>query len=285
MKKINLTLLLVAIVTSLSAQRHEVTLFPKGQLSEPTTYIEMDDTTGNRTGGRSVLRKHNVGDPLFTIYKAEKPNDKDLTIVVCPGGGYARLAYDLEGLEICEMLNENGYDAVLLKYRVPRRPNRPKHEAPLEDLQRTISLVRSNGADYGLRTGCVGVMGFSAGGHLSVMSCCNERSYEPIDEADGASCHPDFCALIYPAYLSGENFELAPEVSIGSHTPKTFIVQSQDDEKYIDSSIYYYYALKEAEVAATMHLYNSGGHGYGLRPSGSESQEWYLAYLAWLGAL
>lgn len=285
MKKLKLTLLLLSLTAGLSAQNREISVFPKGHLKEGTTYIEMDDTTGNRTGGRSVLRKHNVGDPIFTIYKAEKPNNKDLTIVVCPGGGYVRLAYDLEGLEICEMLNDNGYDAVLLKYRVPRRPNRQKHEAPLEDLQRTISLVRSNAAKYGLRTGKVGVMGFSAGGHLSVMSCCNERTYEPIDKADKASCHPDFCALIYPAYLSADKFELAPEVSIGSHTPKTFIVQSQDDEKYINSSIYYYYALKEAKIPTTMHLYNSGGHGYGLRPSGSESQDWYKAYLEWLAAL
>lgn len=266
-------------------QAHEVALFPKGYLSEAIEYIEQDDNSGNLVGGESVCRKSNVGEPTFTIYKAAKSNHKDMTIVVCPGGGYNLLAYDLEGTEICTMLNENGYDVALLKYRVPRRPDRMKHEAPLEDLQRTISLIRTNAAQYGINAAKVVVMGFSAGAHLTVSSCCNERSYYPIDKADNASCRPDFCALIYPAYLSGEKFELASDITVSADTPCTFIAQSEDDKLHIDSSLFYYYALKESKVPATLHIYSSGGHGFGIRKTGHASQGWYLEYLKWLDKL
>lgn len=280
MKPLNLALLLLPFTSKAIAQ--EIALFPQGHLKEPITYIEKDDWQGNKVGGQRVCRKTDVGEPTLTIYKAGRPTREDMTIIVCPGGGYNLLAYDLEGTEICKMLNDEGYNAALLKYRVPRRPDREKHQAPLEDLQRAISLLRSCGKKYGVGTDQIGVMGFSAGAHLTVASCCNNRSYTPIDQVDTASHYPDFCALIYPAYLSGNKFELADDVSVGSTTPPTFIVQSQDDKQHINSSLFYYYALKEAGIAATMHIYNSGGHGYGIRKTGNPSQEWYREFLKWL---
>lgn len=280
-KDLNLALLFLPFAAKATAQ--EISVFPKGFIVEAVSYHENDDFGGGKVGGCTVHRKSDVGDPSFTIYRAAKPNGRGMSVVVCPGGGYNLLAYDLEGSEICEMLNRAGYDAVLLKYRVPRRPGRAKHEAPLEDMQRTLSLLRTNGSEYGVASERIGVIGFSAGAHLSVMACCNSRIYEAIDKVDEASCHPDFCALIYPAYLSGEQFGLAEDVCVGPITPPTFIVQSQDDTSHVNSSLFYYYALKEAKVAATMHLYSSGGHGYGIRKTGHPSQEWWRELVVWLG--
>ena len=122
----------------------------------------------------------------------------------------------------------------------------------------------------------IGVMGFSAGGHLSVMASNSyqERTYPFVDDADKVSCRPDFCLLVYPAYLSAPNFGISPEINVTANTPPTMLVQAQDDTRHIDSSLFYYYALKEAGVPVWMHLYNKGGHGYGLRDTGATVNEW-----------
>ena len=197
-------------------------------------------------------------------------------MVVCPGGGYNILAYDLEGDEVCEWLNNLGITAVLLKYRVPRREGLEKHTAPLQDLQRAIGYVRAHAEEMNIDPQRIGVMGFSAGGHLSAMASNNfdKRTYPAVDAADKVSCRPDFCLLVYPAYLDGENFKLAPELKVSAATPPTMLVQTEDDKSYINSSLFYYYALKEAGVPARMHLYSKGGHGYGLRDTGAAVNEW-----------
>ena len=225
------------------AQNNPILLFPKGAPGETTKLIEKADADGGKTGGETVLRITNVSEPTITVYPAPDEVATGAAVVVCPGGGYNILAYDLEGDEVCEWLNNLGVTAVLLKYRVPRR---------------------------------IGVMGFSAGGHLSAMASNNfdKRTYPAVDAADKASCRPDFCLLVYPAYLDGENFQLAPEVKVSSATPPTMMIQAEDDKSYINSSLFYYYALKEAGVPAWMHLYSKGGHGYGLRDTGAAVNEW-----------
>ncbi len=280
---------IVALATLLSAavqsQAQEIKLFPDGAPNETAQYEQKAWTDGNMKAGKTVCRITNIGEPTLTIFKADEPNGKAMTIIVSPGGAYNYLTFDLEGSEICKILNDNGFDAALLKYRTPRREGRAKHEAPLEDIQRAISLIRSNASEYGVAVSKVGVIGFSAGAHLSVMACCSQRSYTPIDQADTASCSPDFCALIYPAYLSAKDFQLAEEVTVSSDTPPTFIVQSEDDHSFINSSLFYYYALKEAKVPATMHLYSTGGHGFGSRQTGHPSQRWTNEYIEWLNSI
>lgn len=256
-------------------------LFPDGFLKETITEQESDDFSGREVGGKSVQRKSNVSTPMITYYNpTTEYYNNDKIIIVCPGGGYGILAYDMEGVEICKMLSKNGYNAVLLKYRVPRREGEAKHKAPLQDLQRAISIIR-----YENEGAKIGVMGFSAGAHLAVMSCCNERSYTPFEDCDTLKCSPDFCALIYPAYLSGENFQLADDVTITKDTPETFIVQAQDDKDYIDSSLYYYNALKEHNIPSTLHIYNSGGHGFGLRKTNEVVNSWDQRFIEWISSL
>jgi len=194
-------------------------------------------------------------------------------MIVCPGGGYSILAIDLEGTEICEWLNTLGITAVLLKYRVPAREGQPRYQAPLQDAQRALGLVRYHAAKWGIDTGKIGIMGFSAGGHLSAVLSTNysSRTYEPTDEADGTSCRPNFVMLVYPAYLTvkEEGDKIAPELHIDSTTSPTLLIQTEDDPVRVESSVYYFLALKKEKVPAEMHLYAKGGHGYGLRNKGN----------------
>ena len=278
MKKGNLLFLLITnlITGSIMAQDKPIQLFPKGAPGEQTKLIEKALPEGGKVGGASVLRLSGVSDPTITIYPASDEVATGAAMVVCPGGGYEILAYDLEGDEICQWLNEIGVTAVLLKYRVPRRTGLEKHTAPLQDVQRAISLVRSKAEELNLDLQRIGVMGFSAGAHLAAMASTSydKRTYPEVDAADKVSCKPDFCLLVYPAYLDGPNFTIAPELKITAQTPPTMLVQTEDDKSYINSSLFYYYALKEAGVPATMHLYSKGGHGYGLRDTGNAVNEW-----------
>ncbi|MDR1356904.1 MAG: alpha/beta hydrolase [Tannerellaceae bacterium] len=259
-----------------TAQDNPILLFPGSAPGETTQLIERADRDGGNTGGQTVLRVMNVSEPTITYYPAPKETASGAAIIICPGGGYNLLAYDLEGDEICEWLNKLGITAVLLKYRVPRREGREKHEAPLQDIQRAIGYVRSHAQAHALNPNRIGVMGFSAGGHLSAAVSNNfaKRSYPHIDAADRVSCRPDFCLLVYPAYLDADTFRIAPELKVTPQTPSTMLVQTADDKSYINSSLAYYHALKEAGVPARMHLYEKGGHGYGLRNTGAAVNEW-----------
>lgn len=258
------------------AQEEPILLFPNGAPGETVKLVEKADTDGGQTGGLPVLRITNVSEPTITVYPAPEELATGVAMLVCPGGGYNILAYDLEGDEVCQWLNEIGITAVLLKYRVPRREGLEKHEAPLQDAQRALSYIRSKAKEWNLSPNKIGVMGFSAGAHLSAMlsNSYGEKTYPSVDEADRQSSRPDFCLLVYPAYLNGNDFKLAPEVRVSERTPPTLIIQTADDRSYINSSLFYYYALKEVGASASMHLYSKGGHGYGLRDTGVQANEW-----------
>ena len=159
----------VCLINTSMAQENPILLFPKGAPGETIKLIEKADTDGGKTGGESVLRITNVSEPTITIYHAPDEVASGAAMIVCPGGGYNILAYDLEGDEVCEWLNNLGITAVLLKYRVPRREGLEKHEAPLQDVQRAIGYVRANAENLNIDPKRIGVMGFSAGGHLAAM--------------------------------------------------------------------------------------------------------------------
>ena len=285
-KKIFATFIMASFINTLSAQQ-EIRLFPDKAPGDSITYLEKDNWEGDSVGGLPVLRKTDVGIPEITIFQAPMSTNPNPAVLVCPGGGYGILAYDMEGTEVCSWLNSLGITAVLVKYRVPRRPGRAKHEAPLQDVQRAISYVRYHAEQFQIDPSKIGVMGFSAGAHLSVMASTSfkNRTYSQVDEADTVSCRPDFCLLIYPAYLSGFDFTLSPEVKVSSDVPPTMMIQAEDDKYFVDSSLFYYYALKQAKVPAWIHLYSSGGHGYGMRNTGHAVNEWPLRAADWFKEL
>ena len=269
---------------SIQSQEKPVLLFPNGAPGETGKMKQVDDLSGNKVAGCPVLRISNVSEPTLTFYPAPADRNSGVTIIVNPGGGYNILAYNLEGSEICKRFNSHGVNCVLVKYRVPRREGLEKHQAPLQDLQRAIAYTRSHAGEWKIDPNRIGVMGFSAGAHLAAMASNSyaERTYPQVDNFDNASLRPDFCVLIYPAYLDGENFSISPELKVTEKTPPTFIVQTQDDHRLLNSSLFYYYALKEAKAPVAMSLYPSGGHGYGLRNTGDLVNEWPFRVMSWL---
>ena len=226
-----------------------------------------------------IIRLTDVNAPTLTLFPAAGEGAPAPAVLVCPGGGYAILAWNHEGTEIAAWLNKQGITAFVLKYRVPGN-----RDAALCDAQRAMGLIRSRATEFNVNPAQIGIMGFSAGGHLSVRTSTNhaKRFYDPVDAADEAPCRPDFALIVYPAYLSGENFRMADGLPVAADTPPTFLIQSADDAPYVDSSLAYFIALKAAKVPAEMHLFPDGGHGYGLRLRGKSSDAWPALAEAWL---
>jgi acetyl esterase/lipase len=239
------------------------------------------DTTGPKDGliaGRAVIRTGNVSDPTIAVYRPPADRDTGAAVLVCPGGGYYILAMDLEGTEVCEWLNSIGVTGVLLKYRVPRREGRPYFEAPLQDAERAMGIIRTHASEWGIDPKRVGVLGFSAGGNLAAVlsAATGPRSYPRLDEADDASCHPDFQVLIYPGYLvvDGGGYWINPEVAVTGGTPPTFLAMAQDDPVGVENVFGYALELKKAKVPMELHVYPTGGHGYGLRRTKNYVTTW-----------
>src|SRR5438309_751525 len=205
-------------------------LWPQGAPGEKGDIGEEKDTTRTTDqliAGKPVIRLGNVSKPTISVYRPTADKDTGAAVLVCPGGGYYILAIDLEGTEVCDWLNSIGVTGVLLKYRVPKREGLEKHAPALQDAQRALGLVRGHAKEWSIDPQRIGVLGFSAGGHLSAaLSCnCEERAYPPVDEADRVSCRPDFAVLIYPGGLTikAEDDRLAPELKITTNLPPTFI--------------------------------------------------------------
>ncbi|MBC8002074.1 MAG: alpha/beta hydrolase, partial [Opitutaceae bacterium] len=199
----------------------------KGDIGEEK---DMTKPTENLVAGKRLIRLGNVTKPTITIYKPAADKDTGAAVVVCPGGGYSILALDLEGTEVCEWLNSIGVTGILLKYRVPKRAGLEKHAAPLQDAQRALGLVRHRAKEFGIDPKRIGILGFSAGGHLGAAASTiyETRSYPPIDEADATSCRPDFTILIYPGYLTvkEDGDKISPELKLTEKTPPTFMVMT-----------------------------------------------------------
>jgi len=271
---------------AVGAANEEIPLWPKKAPGDHTDIGKERARPGNEG---NVIRLENVSDPTLTFFPAPADNNSGTTVVVFPGGGYYILAMNLEGTEIADWLNSIGVNAVLVKYRVPRRPNRARHDAPLQDAQRAMGLVRQHAADWDIDPNRIGVIGFSAGGHLCAALSNNYRfrTYPTVDAADDLSCRPDFTLLIYPAYLTipEHGDAIAPELPVSSDTPPTFIVETQDDNVRVETAVFYYLALKNAGVPTEMHLYATGGHGYGLRPAVSAVTQWPELATTWMQSL
>lgn len=248
---------------------------------------EVDTTTAkdNLIAGRLVVRLGNVSVPTLTVYQP-KGAKSGAAVVVFPGGGYQILAIDLEGTEVCDWLNEAGVTCVLVKYRVPNTGPYPKSAAALQDAQRAIGLVRAHAAEWGIDPKRVGVLGFSAGGHLAaaVSTHYDKRLYDPVDAADALSCRPDFAVVVYPGYLalSEQNMAANAEIKPTADTPPTFIVQAEDDPVHVENATNYFLQLKQAKVPAELHIYAEGGHGYGLRKTNLPVTRWPKLVEMWL---
>ncbi|MGD1018321.1 MAG: alpha/beta hydrolase [Verrucomicrobiia bacterium] len=259
-------------------------LGPDAQPVEAPEYV----TNMTTTAGTRWVAVCNVSQPTMTVY-SPKGKNTGVAVVVFPGGGYMCLAIDLEGTEICDWLTSRGITAVLLKYRVPVRRVGPYAESPLalEDAQRTVGQVRFHAAEWHIDPHKIGVIGFSAGGHMvaAMSTHFDKRLYPAVDAADKESCRPDFAIALYPGHLwkDDKNFELNPNVPVTSQTPPTFLVQAENDPvDNVNNSLVYYMALKNAGVPVEMHLYAQGGHAFGLRRTKFPITGWPQLVETWL---
>ena len=229
----------------------------------------------------------------MTVYSPTGMNT-GVAMVVFPGGGYNELAMNLEGTEICDWLNSKGITAILLKYRIPLKKTEPYSEPvplALEDAQRTLGLVRLHAVEWHIDPHKIGVIGFSAGGHMvaDTSTHFDKRAYPPVDAADLESCRPDFAIACYPGHLSDSDegtFKLNPNVPVTTNTPPTFIVMAEDDHvDHVEQALTYYIALKSAGVPTEMHLYPVGGHGFGLRRKTDPVKVWPQLVETWLQSI
>lgn len=220
-----------------------------------------------------------VSTPTLRFYKADSA-DPVAAVIICPGGGYGHLAYGKEGTAIAEFLSGAGVSCFVLKYRIPG-----DRDAAFQDAQRAVRLVRKNAEKWNIDPDKVGIMGFSAGGHLSARVSTNfdAPSYEPLDAADSLSARPNFTVLIYPAYLAdSRTLALSPEIRVTKGAPRAFIVQTMDDTAYEASSVGYFLALRREGVPADFHMFEKGGHGYGLNHRAMPVAAWGEMLRSWL---
>lgn len=231
----------------------------------------------------------NVTKPTLTIYRPAKEKDTGTAMLICPGGGYWNLYWQLEGEEVAAWLNSLGITGIILKYRVPRRPDEPKGEParrPLQDAQRAVSLVRSKAKEWGIDPQHIGIVGFSAGGHLAIATATSfdKRTYEPIDAIDKVSCRPNFAVLVYPGYLKAKDKdEVAAGLRIPAETPPIFLAHGDADIiSSPEHSVVMYLALKRAGVPAELHIYATAAHDFGVRRSDHPCSTWTRSCADWL---
>ena len=246
-----------------------VMLWPKDAVPAPTTKGR-EKALPSR--GDNVLRLTEISEPSFTVYRAESAQPAP-AVIICPGGGYSILAYDKEGTELAAWLNTLGITGVVLKYRVPNN-----REGAFQDIQRALRIVRHRAVEWNIARDRVGVMGFSAGGHLSARLSvfAGPATYPRVDAADEQPLRPDFAVLGYPAYLDQGMIPL-----VDARTAPTFIAQAVDDKKFIVGTDAYFAALQETKGPHAFFRCATGGHGHGLR-SDKEAKAWPDKCQAWL---
>jgi len=231
----------------------------------------------------------NVTKPTLTIFRPAKEKDTGTAMLICPGGGYWNLYWQLEGEEVATWLNSLGVTGIILKYRVPRRPDEIRGEParrPLQDAQRAVSLVRSKAKEWGIAPNRIGIVGFSAGGHLAIATATSfdKRMYEPIDDVDKVSCRPDFAVPVYSGYLKAKDREgIANGLRVPADTPPVFLAHGGADiESDPEHSVAMYVALKRAGVPTELHIYAGAAHDFGVRKSDQPCTTWTTSCAEWL---
>lgn len=250
-----------------------------GETEKLPPEFDRTDEQGRLVAGKRVIRLTNVSTPQITIYKPEPAVDTGTSVIIAPGGGFNILAMDLEGTEVAEWLTSIGVTGIVLKYRVPARHPENRWKAAVQDAQRAVSLVRAQADRIGIDPNKIGLMGFSAGAMTAGLTTFLEsRQYASVDDSDQFPYRPDFVGIIYLGYQIHE----APGIEITDGLPPVFMAVTHDDKDRSIASAELYIRLKEAGVPAELHIYESGGHGYGLRPTHQPVTGWNHVMANWM---
>ena len=288
MKLLTTLAITLAAFSSHAAEPLTLKLWPNGA-QEPVGFKIEAEKEIPKKNDADVKRVTNVSEPTIAIYKPANPNGT--AVIVAPGGGYSILAIEHEGTQVCEYLNTIGVTGILLKYRVPARSKEDPSKEPLQDVQRAIGLVRHHAAEWGVKPERVGILGFSAGGHLAVMATlhANDRTYTTDAALDVEDATPNFSVPVYPAYLvtKEDTFHLKPEIKVTEKSPPMCLVHAGDD-KGVSSpsgSALLYLEYKKLNLPAELHIYAKGGHGFGMRKSGLPTAEWLVRVGEWMDSM
>jgi acetyl esterase/lipase len=261
---------------------------PPGETKELPPEADQTKDTDKLIAGRRIIKLGNVSTPQIAVYRPPKDKDTGASVVIAPGGGHHILAYDLEGTEVAEWLNSIGVTGIVLKYRVPSRtPDGKRWLAAVQDAQRAMSLVRSKTGEWQLDPQRIGILGFSAGGETAGLTALffNERQYPPLDAVDQVSSRPDFAVLIYSGGIVDQKTGVLRDyVKVPKDCPPMFFAHAWNDNVSVLNSLLLGAELKKAGVPAAMHLYPTGGHGYGLRRTEEPVTTWPDRATEWMRA-
>lgn len=287
-QKLFVTLLVFAVCTSTrAAEPIVVDLWPgkpPGETKELPPEADKTKLDDKLIAGRRIIKLGNVSIPQIAVYRPASKKDTGAAVVICPGGGHHILAYDLEGTEVAEWLNSIGVTGIVLKYRVPFRDPDQRWRAAVQDAQRAMSLVRSRADDWGIDTGRIGICGFSAGGETAgLTSLLTDRQYENVDASDAQPFRPDFNILVYPGgFAAKDGGSLRDHISVPQNAPPMFFVHAFDDRVTVQHSLLLASAVKGAGGSAELHIFATGGHGYGLRPTSEAVTRWPVRAGEWM---
>lgn|SRR6185312_274473 len=279
-------LLLLLAASASSAQQQTLPLWPQGN-PEPTTVTgpETDPTTdANRiVSGKVTVRVTNVSKPTLAVYSPDASHNTGAAALVFPGGSYVRLAYNIEGTEVCDWLNSLGMTCLLVKYRVPEQGHFPENVEDLEDAQQAMRLARAHAAEWHIDPKRIGAIGFSAGAHLAAVLSTHSAFQGTHVPASTVDAQPNFQLLLYPGWLNTSDGKVNPAVAPTADTPPTFLVMAENDyTAHVENALVYFQALKDAKVPAELHLFTQGGHGFGLRPTELPISRWPVLAEEWL---
>lgn len=281
--------LLAGPLFAFAADPQPISLWPgkaPGEAKELPPEQDVNKPTDKPVGDRKIIKLTNVSTPQITVFEPAADKRNGCAIIICPGGGHNILAYDHEGTECAEFFAARGVTGIVLKYRVPARNPQKRWEAAVQDAQRAISLVRSRAADWKIDPNRIGILGFSAGGETAGLAALlhSQRQYEAVDKVDEVSCRPDFAALIYAAGFENKQAPgtLNEHIKVDSSTPQMFFAHAQDDGVSVGNAVLLFSELKKNKIPAELHVYSTGGHGYGMRNTGHAVNNWPDRCADWL---
>ena len=258
---------------------------PPGETKTLPAEADQTKPDDKLSAGRRIIKLGNVSTPQIAVYQPPADKSNGTAVVICPGGGHHILAYDLEGTEVAEWLNSIGVTAIVLKYRVPARDPDRRWGAAVQDAQRAMSLVRSRAEEWKIDPARIGICGFSAGGETAGLTALfqEDRQYEAVDKVDQVSIRPDFAMLIYAAGMVEKGTaQLHDYIKVSEDTPPMFFAHAFDDRVSVHNCLTLAGALKEAGVPAELHVYATGGHGYGLRVTDQPVTRWPKQAANWM---